>query len=312
VGLRDAASGTPLTSLPAPLALNSAINGDDLQQAGGQAGRVRWAMYQAGGWQALPCTASGEGDGATLSCSLAYPGLLSVVIAPVAPDVQDMDVANGHFFQQTNGFSGAGTLGYAVVDDDAAQLWTEFQRYGGVQVVGYPVTGRFEYHGFVTQAFQKLALQWRPELGQAVPVNVLDELNQRGADAWLDRERQVPPAEDTSADVGLEFGDVVSRHVALLDGYPELADYYANAPDAVERYGLPLAVKDYGAFVAVRLQRAALQLWKVDTSFAHAGDVVTANGSDLAKEVGLWPPEATAVSQAPAAGPAPEVQETAP
>jgi hypothetical protein len=143
-------------------------------------------------------------------------------------------------------------------------------------------------------------------------VNVLDELNQRGADAWLDRERQVPAAADTSADAGLDFAAVVARHTALLEAYPELATYYAEVPDALDRFGLPLAVKDYGAFVAVRLQRGALQLWKIDTPFAQAGSVVTANGSDLAKEVGLWPPTATAVSPAPAGAPAAGVPEAGP
>jgi len=41
------------------------------------------------------------------------------------------------------------------------------------------VSGRFLYRGFVTQVFQKLALQWQPDLGQAVPVNVFDELTGR-------------------------------------------------------------------------------------------------------------------------------------
>src|SRR5207248_7840121 len=116
------------------------------------------------------------------------------------------------------------------------------------------------------QAFQKIALQWRPELSQAVPVNVLDELNQRGSDPWLDRQRQIPRAADTSADAGLDFGQVVQRHTALLDAYPPLADYFGGATDALDRFGLPLSVKDYGTFVAVRLQRAALQLWVNDTA----------------------------------------------
>jgi hypothetical protein len=154
----------------------------------------------------------------------------------------------------------------------------------------------------MTQAFQRLALQWRPDLNQAVPVNVFDDLNQHGADPWLDAMRQVPPAADTSADTGLAFQDVVDRHVALLDDYPDLANFYNATPDALDLYGLPLAVKQYGPLVSVRLQRATLQLWTVDTAFAQAGSVVVGNGSDIAKEVGLWPPAAL-VTAAPAAPP---------
>jgi lysozyme family protein len=299
--LLDSATGEPESGLPGPLVLTSQLDANLLEQAGGQSQRVRWATFVNGAWQALPCTISA--DNTTLTCSLANGGLLALVVTPQPAELQDWDVPDGHFFLQTNGFNGAGDLGYAVVDDDSASMWSEFQRLGGVETVGYPVSGRFQYRGFITQAFQKLALQWRPDLGQAVPVNVLDELNQRGSDAWLDQERQVPPAADTSADAGLDFNDVVSRHVALLDAYPELADFYASAPDALDRLGLPLSVKDYGPFVSVRLQRAALQLWKIDTPSVAAGSVVTANGSDLAKEIGLWPAEADAVSPAPAPPP---------
>jgi len=162
-----------------------------------------------------------------------------------------------------------------------------------VEIVGYPVSERFQHKGFLTQAFQKLALQWRPDLNQVVVVNVLDDLNQIGSDGWLDRQRQVPPAADTSGDSGLSTADVIDSHMKLLDAYPELAVYYAGAPDALEAFGLPLAVKDYGPFVAVRLQRATLQLWTVDTPSAAAGTVVAGNAADIAKEAGLWPPEAT-------------------
>jgi hypothetical protein len=101
-------------------------------------------------------------------------------------------------------------------------------------------------------------MQWRPELGAAVPVNVL------GVDAWLDGNRQVPPAESTSADEGLSTDEVIERHVAMLDAYPELRAFYLGIENWLEVCGLPLAVKDYGAFVAVRLQRGTLQLWKQD------------------------------------------------
>jgi hypothetical protein len=57
---------------------------------------------------------------------------------------------------------------------------------------------------------------------------------------------------------------------------------------------LPLSVKDYGPLVAVRLQRATLQLWKIDTPWAAAGSVVVGDGADVAKEAGLWPIEAIA------------------
>lgn len=149
--------------------------------------------------------------------------------------------------------------------------------------------GRFFFKGFITQPFQKLALQWRPELQRAVPINVFDELNQLGVDSYLDTYRQVPPAADTSPDTGLPFDQVIARHIAFLDLYPALKEAYLADPNALETFGLPLSVKDYGPFVTVRMQRATMQWWKVDVPWASAGTVVIGNGSDLAKEVGLWP-----------------------
>jgi hypothetical protein len=50
-------------------------------------------------------------------------------------------------------------------------------------------------------------------------------------------------------------------------------------------------VNDYGPFVAVRLQRATFQLWRLPDGSAT---VVVGNAGDLAKDMGLWPPAATA------------------
>jgi hypothetical protein len=288
INATDAGTGQPVQIFAPPLTLTYTASPDDLAAVGGDLSRLRLAFSNGSNWIALPCTVSGSQD---LSCSLPHLSVFAPVVAPPPTAPLDTDVPNGHFFKQTNGFNGAGGDGFEVTDDAQASFWTEFQRLGGVDRVGYPVSGRFQYGGYWTQAFQKLVLQWRPELGQAVPVNVLDELNRHRADGWLDRERQVPPAADTSADDGLDWDAVVARHVGLLDAYPELRAFWDAAPDALETYGLPLATKDYGAFVAVRLQRATFQLWRA----ADGSDprVVVGNAGDLAKEAGVWPIEAS-------------------
>jgi hypothetical protein len=96
----------------------------------------------------------------------------------------------------------------------------------------------------------------------------------------------------TSGDADQAWEAVANRHIALLDGYATLQAFYAAQDDAIERYGLPVGVDDYGSVVSVRLQRATLQLWKSDTPWASAGSVVVGNGGDLAKEAGLWPVDA--------------------
>ena len=295
ITLTDDQSGGSLHDIARPATLTYTPTVDDLALAGGDLARLRPGIWTGTAWAPLSCTTVAG----SLKCTLDHLSLFSVMIVP-GGDSQagnaDRDIPAGHFYTQAGGFGPASGLGYAVVDDANAAFWTEFQRYGGVDVLGYPVSARFEFGGYQTQAFQRLALQWRPELNQAVPVNVLDELNRRGSDPWLDDFRQVPPAADTGPDASLTFEQIVARHVALLDAYPPLRDYYLGAPDALNTFGLPLSVKDYGPFVSVRLQRATLQLWKVDTAWAVAGAVVPGNAADVAKEAGLWPLSALAPS----------------
>jgi hypothetical protein len=132
----------------------------------------------------------------------------------------------------------------------------------------------------------------------------LDDLAQAGADAWLDHVSQVPPAPVTSDDIGLGWDQLVARRVGLLDAYPALQDFFQADPDPLYNFGLPVAVKDYGNLVSVRLERTTLQLWTVNVPWASAGTVVVASAGDLAKKAGLWPaaavtPFVTAAPQGP-------------
>ena len=92
-----------------------------------------------------------------------------------------------------------------------------------------------------------------------------------------------------------------ARRVGLLDAYPALQNFFQADPDRLYNFGLPVAVRDYGNLVSVRLERTTLQLWNVDVPWASAGTVVAASAGDLAKKAGLWP--ATAVTPAVTAAP---------
>ncbi|HZQ97939.1 MAG TPA: hypothetical protein VFC93_03890, partial [Chloroflexota bacterium] len=61
-------------------------------------------------------------------------------------------------------------------------------------------------------------------------------------------------------------------------------------------------IEDMGNHFAVRLQRAVIQLWKVDVPWAKAGETTVANGGDVAKEAGLFPPDATTPQRSPLLG----------
>ena len=279
----------PVSRFNVPLSLVVKPGASDLALALGHLERLYMAMWNGSSWVAVPCSAD-IGTG-TLACSTTQPGLLTpLVVLPINPAVGrlDFDVAGGHFYMQGNGFGGGGGLGYAVVDDTDAPMWSEFQRQGGVDRFGYPITNRFLYSGVVTQAFEKAALQWVPELGQAVLLNILDELHTYGSDGWLDTIRRVPPPPPDG-----EPGDA-----DILAPFPTILASYAADP---ELYGLPVSIRDYGQIGSARFQRSVLQVWQQDQPFATAGSIIPGNPGDLARAAGLWPVDA-ATPGAPPAG----------
>ena len=101
---------------------------------------------------------------------------MGIAIPAGAQQAEDFDVPNGRFYTQARGSAPSGS-GSAVTDNDNVPFYTWFKRYGGVSAVGYPVSHRFQWKGFVTQSFQKVVFQWRPDQGGSVQfVNVFDEL----------------------------------------------------------------------------------------------------------------------------------------
>ncbi|MFN8533479.1 MAG: hypothetical protein U0556_08020 [Dehalococcoidia bacterium] len=219
---------------------------------------------------------------------------LLLMVAPLQPAAaqapNDFPVPGGWFFSQANGLGGGGLTGFSVTDLEGVPFWTWFQRYGGVNEVGYPVSHRFQWNGFTVQAFQKVVFQWRPDQGgQVWFVNVLDELHSAGRDSWLLETRQVPPPQDWSSDQGLPWNQVVQRHEALLDQNPAIRQVYFAKADPVLSFGLPMSAQDFGNVFVVRAQRVVFQQWKIAVPWATAGQVVLANGGDLGKEAGLYP-----------------------
>lgn len=221
--------------------------------------------------------------------------LLLLSTFPLANDASaqaaDVPLPDGHFFTQAAG--GDGTVGFAVVDDDQARFWTEFQRLGGVQGVGYPISQRFEWDGFIMQVMQKGVLQWRPELGVAYFVNVFDQLSLAGKDDWLETVRSTPRPIVRPEEDGKAWGEIVRERQALLDANPAIKAVYYSVPDPLNLFGLPTSpVVDNGNHYVVRLQRAVIQQWKVDVPWAAAGQVTVANGGDVGREAGLFPESA--------------------
>ena len=213
----------------------------------------------------------------------------------------DHELPNGWFFTQTAGRDGVG--GFAVTDEGDIRFWSEMKRLGGVQAIGYPISRRFNQRGFTVQAFQKGVLQWRPEVGAAWLTNVFDDLHDAGKDDWLLVRRSTPRPIDSSIDIGKSWPQVIAARIELLRPQAAVMRRYREVGDPLTFFGLPTSrVEDMGNHYAVRLQRAVIQLWKVDVPWAKAGQTTVANGGDIAKEAELLPADAATPQRSPILG----------
>jgi polysaccharide biosynthesis protein PslG len=246
-----------------------------------------------------------------IALSLLLPLLMQAHAALASPAPQtalDYAIPDGRFFTQTNGSPlGTSPLGYSVTNRDGVRFWDAFVALGGEHVVGYPVSRRFIYDGFVTQAMQKMVFQWRPERGEVYLLNTFDAMHDKGLDSWLLVYRQTPEPFDTSPDTGLSWAQVIARHLAFLDTNEAIKERFLSNPSWLDHYGLPLSYADMGNSFVLRAQRATFQHWKEDVPWAKRGDVSVANGGDLAKEAGLWPAEAVVPESSPSSSQLPIV-----
>jgi len=209
------------------------------------------------------------------------------VVASSHGNDPDYNTAGGHFFTQANGAGGKGGSGYSIVDDGNARFWTAFNQGGGVNVLGYPSSRRYQLDGFTYQATQRVVLQWQPD--GVHYANVFDQLSAAGKDDELLAFRQIPKSQDWSSDTGKSFPDVIANHVAILDAVPAIKAAYLADPGYLDHFGLPMAVSDQGGVIVMRGQRAVFQLWKQDVPWAKAGQVTVALGGDIAKDAKLVP-----------------------
>ncbi len=224
------------------------------------------------------------------------PVVLGLVLAAAATAVPalagdgDYAVPGGHVFTQAAG-DAPPDAGYLVSDADDVPFWTAFQALGGPYEVGYPVSQRFVWHGFTVQAMQKVVFQWHQGTSEVLFINIFDEMSRSGLNDNL--AELLIPREQPFEEEGVPWDQVIGQRQALLDDSLELRDAYFGRDDPLRWFGLPTSeVTSFGDVTAIRMQRAVLQLWHVDTPWARAGEVTVANGGDLAKMLGLFPDSA--------------------
>jgi hypothetical protein len=223
------------------------------------------------------------------------------------PITADFAVPNGRFYTQANG--GSSDTGFGFTDDAGVPFWTWFQRYGAVGLLGYPNTGRFQLDGFNVQGTQRVLLQWRPDSKTMAFVNIFDRMHEASLDSVLQTTSQIPPQVDNSAaEKGLTFDQIKAIREGWLEfPNPAFKNFYFADPFHIDHYGLPTShIVDFGPFLTIRLQRVAMQLWKTDgPAGIKAGQLVLTLGSDIAKQVGFYPKDASTPTGATATVPPP-------
>lgn len=236
-------------------------------------------------------------------------GLNALLVGTIfaQPITADFAVANGRFFTQANG--GVSDTGFAFTDDGSVPMWTWFQKYGAVSLLGYPNTGRFTLDGFNVQGTQRVLLQWRPDTQTMAFVNIFDRMHDASLDSVLQATYQIPPQVDNSAaEKGMTFDQVKAIREGWLDfPNPAFKNFYFADPYHIDHFGLPTShITDFGPFLTIRLQRVAMQLWKTDgPAGIKAGQLVLTLGSDIAKQVNFYPQDARTPTGAPVTVPPP-------
>jgi hypothetical protein len=225
--------------------------------------------------------------------------------APARTPGADWATADGWFYTQLAPSAGASDsrLGYAVTDQEGKPFWSEFQRLGGVAMLGYPLSRRYEGEGATYQAFQRGILRYDGPTGTMSVVPILDNLHAAQLDDTLTSTAGIP-ALALPRRTGVESAGV--RADWLLADYPAIQAYLTAAPDARAVLGVPTStVQDFGPYYAVRFQNGALQQWKVDVPWARKGEVTAVNAGEIAARHGQIPAEALAPAAAPAEAPRP-------
>ncbi len=208
----------------------------------------------------------------------------------------DYPVLGGWFYSQ--GGDGTG-LGFSVVDNDSADMWTGFNRRGGVPILGYPITQPFRYKGFLMQGFQYAVLRWDPQKKDVSFVNTLDELSRLGHDDYLLSQWRIP--DHKIIDYGskldpnsyVEFEEIKSAHLDIIKGNMILESMFGESKSWLDLYGLPVAYGEIEGTKTLRAQRAVIRIGQFGQNTDKSGEfdvpVEVLEIGSLAKDAGMFP-----------------------
>ena len=192
------------------------------------------------------------------------------------------------FFTETGGGDG---LGFSLSDYmDGPQFLAAFERLGGEQVLGYPVSRPFvEEDGLVYQLIQRAPASVVPGTRASyVLANLYQILEEAGLDDALFEQFIPKPLPDDASSYNEAKATRLGwlTHDAIRDAYLQNPLVPGDVSVSIELYGLPMSMpEEFGPFIAQRFQRIAFQYWTRDVPGGQpAGLVVPINGGDILKE----------------------------
>jgi hypothetical protein len=186
--------------------------------------------------------------------------------------------------------------GFVVGDEEGIPFLTTYRRLGGMEVLGRPISHRFEWHGFVCQLTERSMLQWDPESKRVRLANTTEILSEAGLDDVLYHKWALPhPA--VLPEEGRTPAEERRRAQAWLEAEPAFAAAYRAVPNPEALYGLPTSPPaNVGSLRVMRFQRSLFYRWIDDPS---SGVAVGVTGTMLV-DAGVVPAEATTPQPAPA------------
>jgi hypothetical protein len=215
-------------------------------------------------------------EGAKFACSVNGGASGQPTPAPASPPApQAIAWGPGQFYPQTNYWVRDGVQMAGVT----ANFMSEYQRFGGPNTLGYPISRPFWSDNVVYQAFQNGILQWRPEYADAVITNVVDWFYMAGYDSYL-TDRGVPAY---MVNDGCPQGDTAcsmkNRALWLTDG--AIKAVYLGKHQATY-FGFPTSYpQPYGGGTVQRFQKSIF--------LNNGGTVLSWPVGDVAKQANFLP-----------------------
>lgn len=180
----------------------------------------------------------------------------------------------GRLFTQTGDKM---SQGFSVVDDGTGQFWTAFNRLGGVQKLGYPISQPFtQEDGYTIQIFQGAVLQVNGleaenQNDNVVIFNGCDREGLYGQELANPELRKLLDSEGVPSHLEGSFDPPERLQWLEPDSYADPKDrqaatafkeeYYKRGGPAILGYPTSL-VDNRGLFAGLRLQRGILQYWQ--------------------------------------------------